>query len=420
MIWGEILTCENRGICKPRLGRQVVRSTAKSAATRSTVLISLLVCLLASFLAPGCGTSKKGPRVEKFTETRSLMGTWATMTIITGGGKQAVRAMDAAFAAIDSVNTQMSRYIEETDISRLNRLGSAEAVSVSEATYSVVEMAVSFTKTTGGAFDVTVGPLIQLWREGAEKDALPTDADIQLAMTKVGASKLTLDPSARTIAFAADGMMVDLGGIAKGFAIDQATEALEREGVSGGIVEIGGDLRCFGEIPAALIGVQPSLPVRALRKHARTAPKTSPADSTMPLFSGIKRTEGVPVTEMMAWPLGLQSPFGEMLLGKIRLPAGSVATSGHYRRFVTIEGAAYSHIVDPRSGYPVAAPSSATVIAADAITADLMATAITVLGTEAGLRIAEEMLGVEALVIGGTPQDPVLQTTSGFPEIEPM
>jgi len=322
MIWGEILARENRGSCKPHLGRHVVRPTAKSATTRSTVLISLLICLLAGFLVPGCSTSKKGPRAEKFTETRSLMGTWATITIITGGGKQAVRAMDAAFAAIDSVNSQMSRYIEETDISRLNSLGSGEAISVSEATYSVVEMAVSFAKTTGGAFDVTVGPLIQLWREGAEKSALPTDADIQRAMAKVGASKLALDPEARTISFTTEGMMVDLGGIAKGYAIDQATEALERAGISGGIVEIGGDLRCFGQIPAALIGVQPTLPVRALRKHARAVPKTSPADSTMPLFSGIKRTESVPVAEMTAWPLGLQSPFGETLLGKMLPPAG--------------------------------------------------------------------------------------------------
>ncbi len=392
----------------------------RRACGRISGLSVLIFCLLTISVAPGCNQSQKGPRVEKFTETRSVMGTWATMTVITSGGKQAVRAMDAAFGAIDSVNIQMSRYIDESDISRLNRLGSEQAVAVSAATFSVVEAAVNFTEVTAGTFDITVGPLIQLWRTGADSGVTPTKAEILETQDKVGTSKLVLERTGRVISFAAPGMAVDLGGIAKGYAIDRATEALEREGITGGIVEVGGDLRCFGQIPAALIGVQPTLPVRALRKRAVTPLATSSSDSTMPMFSGIKRTNKVPVIEMVNWPLGLQSPFGETLLGKIQVPAGSVATSGHYRRYVTIEGKSYSHIVDPRNGYPVDSPTSVTVFAFDAITADALATAITVLGAEAGLELAESLSGVEALVIGGTAAAPEFQTTSGFPGVEPM
>lgn len=379
--------------------------------------LTISFCLLTQSLLCGCSPSDKGPTAEKFVESRNVMGTWATLTIIAGGGKQAVRAMDAAYAALDSVNSQMSAYLEGTDISRLN---AGETVLVSDATFFVLNEALRYSQISGGAFDVTVGPLLQLWRAGAKNDRLPSEAELNAALALVGPDKLELDRETKTVRLPAEGMRVDLGGIAKGFGIDRAAAALRREGVGAGIVEVGGDLYCFGGIPAGLIGLQPTLPVRALRKKTPlTSPSADGGDSQV-TFAGIRRTESVPSTDLRPWPLGLQSPFGETLLGKIQQPGGAVATSGHYRRYCTIEGKNYSHIIDARTGQPVAAPASTTVIAPNAMTADALATAITALGAEAGLALAESIPGVEALVIEGTADAPELLTTSGFPEIEPL
>jgi FAD:protein FMN transferase len=383
-------------------------------------LVSLvsLITLASLLVMTGCNPEEKGPTAEKFIESRNMMGTWATLTIITGGGKQAVRAMDAAYAALDSVNLQMSAYLPGTEIGRIN---AGETAEVSEATQRVLEEAFRYTDLSGGAFDVTVGPLIQLWREAAKNDRLPSAAEIATAMALVGPGKIEMEGANRTVRLRFDGMRLDLGGIAKGYGIDRAAAALQREGVNAGIVEVGGDLYCFGEIPAELIGKQPTLPVRALRRKTSPAAIASkPGNSSESTFAGIRRTESKPLVDLKPWPLGLQSPFGEVLVGKIQMPGGAVATSGHYRRYSTVEGKQYSHIIDARSGWPVEAPASATVIAPDAMTADALATAITVLGAEAGLALAESIGDVEALVIEGTAEEPELLTTSGFPKIEPL
>jgi thiamine biosynthesis lipoprotein len=350
------------------------------------------------------------------------MGTFATVTLIAPDGKRAVVAMDSAFAAIDSVNSWMNPYSETSEIYALNNAPEGKTVRVNPATFTVLMGAAHHHLISGGAFDVTVGPFVRMWKTCSAEDRRPGAEELRSALRLVGMRKLRLNQAGLRVWFTTPGMQVDLGGIAKGYAIDAAVEAIRRAGVQDGIVEIGGDLRCFGSIPGGLIGREARLPVRALRPRpgrtpARAASGDQPAEKA---FAGIRRTDRVEITDRKAWPLGIQSPFGERLLGKIHLHEGAVATSGHYRRFVTIGGQRFSHIIDPRSGMPVSDPASVTVIAPDALTADALATAITVLGAEAGLAHADSLPGVEALIISGPPAEPQYAQTAGFPALEAL
>lgn len=380
-----------------------------------------IALLLTSAVLAGCSPAEEGPQAEKFVETREVMGTLATITVIAKGGKEAVDPIEAAFDALERVNGLMSTYRADSDISRLNRAGREERVAVSAETFDVLARALEGAALSDGAFDVTVGPVIGLWRQAAQDDQVPGAEEIEAALARVGATRIGLDATRHEIWFGAEGMRVDLGGIAKGHGIDQAVVALQEAGIKAGLVEVGGDLRCFGEIPKALIGQAATLPVRTLRrKTSGPIGESSEADDPETFFPGLRRTDPQPSADGQPWPLGLQSPFGEELLGKINVPAGAVATSGHYRRHALIGGRQYSHIIDPRTGSPVSSPASVTVIAPDAITADLLATAITVLGREPGLALADSLQGVEVAIVEGSAEDPILHTTGGFPNIEPL
>jgi len=391
---------------------------------RVTALATATLAATLSLALSGCSAPPRGPRVEKFVETRAVMSTLATVTLITGSTERAVAAADGAFAALDSVTALMSAHATTGDVAEINRSAHERAVPVDPATFRVLARAKEFSALSGGAFDVTVGPLIDLWKRGARDGRAPAPEEIAAARARVGSDRLELSASASSVRFASPGMHVDLGGIAKGYAVDRAVAAIQRAGVDAGIVEVGGDLRCFGRIPAELIGRETALPVRSLRKRdapVARAPADRAADSMLQeFFPGLRRSGPVSPADPQPWPLGVQSPFGETLLGKIRIPEGGVATSGHYRRFVEIAGRHYSHILDPRSGQPVAAPASVTVIAPDALTSDALATALTVLGAERGLALAESLPGVEALIISGTEDAPELRPTTGFPRIEPL
>ena len=363
-------------------------------------LLPALLALLALFAlasgGPAC-SSATGERTGKYAATREVMHTIATLTVIAPSSEQAARGLEAGFAALDSVDHWMNAYDPASELARVNAGARAAPVAVGPETFAVIERALHFSRATDGAFDITVGPLIALWRRAAEAQRLPTPTALERVRAQIGSGRVDLDRDARTVLFLADSVRLDLGGIAKGFAIDEAVEALRGAGIAAGIVEVGGDLRCFGRLPASLVGVAPDR-----------------------LRGGVWATPEVEAGDVRSWPLGVQDPFSEGLLGKIRVPEGAVATSGHYRRYSEIEGRRYSHILDPRTGWPVADPASVTVIAPSALEADALATAISVLGLEAGLALAAARPGVEALVVSGGPEAPRIARTPGFPTVEPL
>jgi len=379
-----------------------------------------LAIALAAILT-GCQPAEQGPTTEKYVETRDVMGTWATVTLITGSGERAVAASDAAFAALDSVGALMNPRWETSEIFALNERGAREPVPLSQPTLTVLAQSLQMAALSDGAFDVTVGPLIALWQEHGRQGSLPPDEEIAAALALVGPDQVALDPAAGTATLRTPGVRVDLGGIAKGYAIDRAIEAIRHAGVESAIVEVGGDLRCIGSIPAALIGRDAELPMRTMRNRSiKERPAGERQDGRPVVFQGLRRSGAAPLDDPRPWPLGVQDPFAERIMGRIRVGEGAVATSGHYRRFVTIGGQRFSHILDPRNGRPVTDPASVTVVAGTALLADGLATAIAVLGLERGLSFAESLPNVEALIVAGTATNPRQVATSDFPELEPV
>jgi thiamine biosynthesis lipoprotein len=273
---------------------------------------------------------------------------------------------EAALPQVQLVERLMSTFRAESDVSRLNQSGAQEPVTVSQHTLRVLRKAVEVSGLTDGAFDVTYAPLRTLWRRAQREGRMPSPDAVSRTLQAVGWSQLTFDGD--RVGFAVEGMEVDLGGIAKGYAIDLAADGLQGAGAAGGIVDIGGDLRLFGAPE----------PGRKWRVKVREPP-------------GVDRD----------WVLVL--------------PACAVATSGDYARWFRIGEQRLSHILDPRTGRPVAGVSSATVTAPDAVTADALATAMSVIGPDGALAMVDSLPGVECMIMAGEAEEPVqVHMSAGF------
>lgn len=256
-----------------------------------------------------------------------------------------------------AVNAVMSTYDADAEISRFNRDQNRDWFSIAPEMAAVLVEAKAIHDRSGGAFDVTIGPVVEIWGFGAAgpRDKPPPQSEITAALARVGMDDLMVrrDPSA--VRKLRSDLQIDLSAIAKGHAVDRVATALENAGVTNYLVEIGGELRTAGRRPDG----------------------------------------GV-------WRVGIEQPAtgGRSVQRAIPMALdGAVATSGDYRNFFEIDGRRYAHILDPRTGRPVEHRlASVTVIAANCSTADGWATALSVLGTDAGYRVAESE-GLAALFI---------------------
>ncbi|MEW6356229.1 MAG: FAD:protein FMN transferase [Planctomycetota bacterium] len=309
-------------------------------------------------------------RVRVNSQTRKALGTQAKMSVVTGAGRghEAEEVIDVAFARVEEVEQMMSHFRPDSEVSRLNDSGKA---IVSEETFYVLKKAKEASALTGGAFDVTVPPLIHLWKEAGKKKVLPTEADLKAALALVGWQKMVLNDETREVTLP-QGMSIDLGGIAKGYAVDAAAKSLNGRGFPNFMVEIGGEVVCGGR-----------------REDAGK------------------------------WKIGVQDPRSHILAPQtldiiLGLSDIAVATSGNYMQFTVIGDKRYSHIVDPRTGRTAEDVPSATIIAPDCTTADALATAVSVMGVEKGLKLIETLPDVEAMLITMKDGDLVFHKSKGF------
>jgi len=298
--------------------------------------------------------------IEVDSGHRILMGTFARVVVIAKDERSARACINAAFEVQERVESLMSYHREDSELNRVNRLAVEKAVPVNPMTFEVLRQAVRFSRLSEGAFDVTVGPLVDLWRQAGQTNARPSEEALAEARRKVGFEKLILDEQGMTVRFAEEGMRIDLGGIAKGYAVDKSVEAMQKRGALGGMVDLGGNIRCFGQAP------------RGQEK----------------------------------WRIALQDPnvapdeFGTAkYLLVLNLGRESVATSGDYRRFTVVQGQKQSHILDAQTGKGARKLVSVTIIAPDATSADALSTAVSVLGAQAGLALIDRLPSVEAILI---------------------
>lgn len=311
-------------------------------------------------------TTPERPPVSADSGYRQVMGTFAHIVAVAPNTKTAELCVESAFSALALVDKRMSDYDATSELSKVNQTGCEHPVAVSQELFEVLTTAVEYSKKTDGAFDVTIGPVVDVWRKAGENGLKPSDEELAAAQAKVGFKKLILDAENRTVKFAVEGMRLDLGGIAKGYAIDKAIEAMQTGGAVGGMVDVGGDIRCFGQ-------------------HK---------DNTQ------------------EWLIGLQNPQveGDLLL-KLRLNDMAVATSGDYRRFVLIDGQRYSHIFDPALSTSAKQLTSVSIIAPTAMQADILATAVSVMGKEKGLKLIESTPNTEAIIIPADSEKNIVKTS---------
>lgn len=299
-----------------------------------------VVCAALVLAGRASGAPDANLALEKAGDSREIMGTFVNVLAFGHDKATAESAIEDAFREIESVNALMNAHDPESELSRLNARTGAGPVEVSPELFAVLERALEMSALTEGALDVTVGPLVEVWKAAAKLDAPPGEAAVAEALERVGWQEIVLDKTRRTVALPA-GMRIDLGALAKGYAVDRGVDALRKRDIRSFLIEAGGDLYVSGPFPG---------------------PSARP------------------------WKVGIQSPFEpdpENLIGGLLLSDRAAATSGHYYRYSTIRGKRYSHIIDPHTGRPVEdAIASATVIAPTCLDADALATALSVLGVE--------------------------------------
>jgi thiamine biosynthesis lipoprotein len=325
---------------------------------RNALMIAALVAaLLLSFFAWRHAASSG--IVER---TRFLMGSPVQIKVPRGEMKSEnaiISAIDKAFDEVARLEEIFSVYKSDSEISRINNLRPGEKLKLSEDAFTLIDKSIRYNRITDGAFEITVKPLSDLWNVDKGSKRVPPIEEIDKALSRVGSRFIVLDRGAKTMSFSKEGMAVDLGGAAQGYAADKAIEVLKSCGVRNALVNVGGDMYCLG-------------------KRSRTEP----------------------------WKVGIQHPRDpKKLFLEVKLTDRAINTSGDYEKYFVAGGRWYSHIIDPRTGYPVGDRAiSATVITADSTTGDMLSTALCVLGRE-GLDVARRLRGTDAVIIfneGGT------------------
>lgn len=288
------------------------------------------------------------------------MGTLATITLGSAYADRIEPLVQQVRSIFDRLEREMSAYRADSAISEIARMAGVAPVKVPDDTYQVLSLGQRFGNLSTGAFNITAAPLASLWgfNGATAPDALPSDQTIGELLKLVDPQGLVLHDG--TVFLTLKGMSVDAGGIAKGYAIDRAYDYCLNAGIRDFLIDFSGNVRVAG---------RPS------------------------------RREG--------WQIGVRNPFDRSsILGKIALPSGmAVSTSGSYERFVDILGQRFSHIIDPRTGYPVTGTASVTVLCNDAVTADALSTAFFV----AGLK------GSRAILKNFTPSVDLLLVPDRFP-----
>lgn len=284
-----------------------------------------------------------------------VMNTVARIIAVAPDEKTAQLSIDAAFKEIYRLEKLMNRYDPNSQLSQVNLLAAKEPVKVDRDLFNVLQQSVGCSRKTGGAFDITVGPLVNLWRKCAEANVMPTDEQLKEIKEKIGYEKLLLDSNDFSVRFAAEGMKLDLGAIAKGYAADKAVEEMKKAGAAGGLIDLGGQIGCFG----------------LTEKNSR-------------------------------WIVGISNPVkteDNQFIARLAVFDMAVSTSGDYERFYKIGGKRFSHIFNPATEKSADQLTSVTIIAPNGAESDALATAVSVLGAEKGLDLIEKTGNTEAILI---------------------
>jgi thiamine biosynthesis lipoprotein len=307
--------------------------------------------------------------LQPFEAVEPHMGSLARIKFYAADAKQANAAFRAAFDRVAQLDAILSDYKDDSELNRLCRRPGGHPVPVSADLFAVLAASQSLAEDTGGAFDVTLGPVIRLWREARKVHRLPEDDALRSASARCGYRKLHLDSRARTVILEQPGMQLDAGGIAKGYAADAALAVITSKGIHSALVALSGDL-VFSEAPPGHRG----------------------------------------------WRIGIDSldTAASDFTRVLELSDAAVSTSGDTEQHLDVGTQRYSHIIDPATGAALTSSITVTVVARHGVIADGMSTAVSVLGPQRGMTYVERVPGIAALIVtrqGGVNR--VIQST-GF------
>jgi len=298
------------------------------------------------------------------------MGTVATVEAVAGKEDTAARAVEAAFLEIHHIDVIANFTDPASDLGRVNRAPAGAPTAVDPGLAELVAFSLVMAKTTDGRFDPAIGPLVEAYGLKG-RPRLPDEAEVERLLPLCDYKKVMV-PDGRSVVLEGEGMSLDLSAVAKGWAVDRAYEALLDGGCAAGLVEAGGEVRCFGG-------------------DARGEP----------------------------WRIGIKDPWGPGVYGVIEVERCAVATSGNYEQRFEVEGVKFSHILDPYTGLPAEGASSVTVVAPDCGTADAWATALMTLPPEDAYDILESHDDLEGLILYRTEYGKKMELVSeGFPVFE--
>jgi len=359
--------------------------------------------------APG---DDAAPSLQKFEYIRPKMGTGFRIVLYAADKKAADAGAEAAFARIDQLNAILSDYDPNSELSKLSQRTlngpMPEPVKVSDDLWRVLEQSQVAAERSDGAFDITVGPFVKLWRRSRDMGELPTPERLAEARKSVGYKLMMLDPQAHAVQLLAPHMRLDVGGIGKGYASSEALAVLKKLGITRAAVGAAGDLS-VGDAPPGRQGWRvaiQSLPVNV----GATQPSTGPFDG----FDGFDKLTAGKLTagKLRTGPASEPAVTGEAAVAPdespafpdfggayVRLSNYGASTSSDTERFTIIDGQRYSHIIDPATGLGMTHRVGVTVIAPDDTTADWMALAVCLMGPETGMALVDSTPGAAARMV---------------------
>jgi thiamine biosynthesis lipoprotein len=306
----------------------------------------LLIATASALLLWSC-SEKNTSQLHK--SSRLLMGTLLEVTVI-GPEDKAKATIEAVFDEFKRVE-DLSSFHKPSELTKLNEHAGNGPVKVNPELLALIATGLKVAKATGGAFDPTVGPLCSLWHFSGGDPRLPGESEISEALTKVGWNRVKIDEQAETVLLPESGMALDLGAVAKGYALDRSAQIIRQSGARAGLVNAGGDVVAVGE-----------------------------------------KEPGKP------WRVGVRDPRDHKgIIAVAEITDRAILTSGDYERSFIQNGRRYHHILDPRTGYPVEGVESVTLVAPRATSA--LSCAVFALGVEKGLDYVASMPGVEALIV---------------------
>ena len=288
-----------------------------------------------------------------YKRTLLLMGSRFDLTVVADDSIQGNSYIDLAVGEITRIEHRISSWDPSSETSEINKNAGIHPVKVDPDLFNLIERAIGISKLTDGAFDISYASMDKIWKFDGSMTEMPSEESIKTSVAKVGYQNILLDKANSTVFLKLPGMKIGFGAIGKGYSADKAKALLMSKGVPAGIINASGDMNTWGRQP-----------------------------------------------DGEEWKIAITNPLNKnKVFAILPLNEGAVVTSGNYEKYVTFNGKRYSHIIDPKTGYPASGIISATVFAPKAELADALATSVFVMGIEVGLNRINQLPGVECIII---------------------